>query len=84
MALRSGVLNKIIAIFKKHGAENIDTPVFELKVSSVFTLDCYCIQYPDVINTNANKFNINDCIMQESACKRFVRKSMLTSMLALY
>lgn len=33
MTLRQGVLDKIIAVFKKHGAENIDTPVFELKVS---------------------------------------------------
>lgn len=32
MALRQGVLDKIIAVFKKHGAETIDTPVFELKV----------------------------------------------------
>lgn len=31
MALRQGVLNKIIAVFKRHGAESIDTPVFELK-----------------------------------------------------
>ncbi|XP_066597424.1 histidine--tRNA ligase-like [Prorops nasuta] len=31
MALRLGVLEKIIAVFKKHGAETIDTPVFELK-----------------------------------------------------
>lgn len=31
MALRMQVLNKIIAVFKKHGAETIDTPVFELK-----------------------------------------------------
>lgn len=31
MALRQGVLNKIISVFKKHGAETIDTPVFELK-----------------------------------------------------
>ncbi len=32
MALRQGVLDKIITVFKKHGAETIDTPVFELKV----------------------------------------------------
>lgn len=32
MALRQGVLDKIVAVFKKHGAESIDTPVFELKV----------------------------------------------------
>lgn len=32
MALRQGVLEKITKIFKKHGAETIDTPVFELKV----------------------------------------------------
>jgi len=31
MALRMGVLDKIIQVFKKHGAESIDTPVFELK-----------------------------------------------------
>ena len=31
MSLRQSVLDKIIAVFKKHGAENIDTPVFELK-----------------------------------------------------
>lgn len=34
MALRQGVLEKIVSVFKKHGAETIDTPVFELKVSS--------------------------------------------------
>lgn len=32
MALRLGVLEKIISVFKRHGAETIDTPVFELKV----------------------------------------------------
>ena len=32
MALRQGVLDKIINVFKNHGAESIDTPVFELKV----------------------------------------------------
>jgi histidyl-tRNA synthetase len=32
MMLRQGVLDKIVAVFKKHGAESIDTPVFELKV----------------------------------------------------
>lgn len=30
--LRQGVLDKITSIFRKHGAESIDTPVFELKV----------------------------------------------------
>lgn len=32
MALRLGVLGKIVDIFKRHGAETIDTPIFELKV----------------------------------------------------
>lgn len=32
MALRQGVLDKIVTVFKRHGAESIDTPVFELKV----------------------------------------------------
>ncbi|XP_071087508.1 histidine--tRNA ligase, cytoplasmic-like [Haliotis cracherodii] len=31
MAIREGVFNKIIKTFKRHGAETIDTPVFELK-----------------------------------------------------
>ncbi|XP_060532286.1 histidine--tRNA ligase, cytoplasmic isoform X2 [Cylas formicarius] len=31
MALRLSVLNKIVTVFKRHGAETIDTPVFELK-----------------------------------------------------
>ena len=32
MAIREGVFNTIISTFKRHGAETIDTPVFELKV----------------------------------------------------
>lgn len=32
MALRLGVIEKIVGVFKRHGAETIDTPVFELKV----------------------------------------------------
>ncbi|KAM7349266.1 histidine--tRNA ligase isoform 1-T1 [Cochliomyia hominivorax] len=31
MMLRQNVLDKIVAVFKKHGGEAIDTPVFELK-----------------------------------------------------
>ncbi|KAL0269022.1 UNVERIFIED_CONTAM: hypothetical protein PYX00_010766 [Menopon gallinae] len=31
MSLRNKVLEKIIAVFKRHGAETIDTPIFELK-----------------------------------------------------
>ena len=31
MAIREKVLNKIINVFKVHGAVTIDTPVFELK-----------------------------------------------------
>jgi hypothetical protein len=33
MALRSSVLEKIVKCFHRHGAETIDTPVFELKVN---------------------------------------------------
>lgn len=32
MAIREKVFNTIISCFKRHGAETIDTPVFELKV----------------------------------------------------
>ncbi|KAL4229742.1 hypothetical protein ACF0H5_010131 [Mactra antiquata] len=31
MSIREGVFNTIISCFKRHGAETIDTPVFELK-----------------------------------------------------
>ncbi|GFN84975.1 histidine--tRNA ligase, cytoplasmic [Plakobranchus ocellatus] len=31
MAIREQVFNKIVACFKRHGAETIDTPVFELR-----------------------------------------------------
>ncbi|CAH0721588.1 unnamed protein product, partial [Brenthis ino] len=31
MTIRNSVLQKIVAVFKRHGAECIDTPVFELK-----------------------------------------------------
>ncbi|XP_026278212.1 histidine--tRNA ligase, cytoplasmic isoform X1 [Frankliniella occidentalis] len=31
MALRQQVLSKIVDVFKRHGAETIDTPIFELK-----------------------------------------------------
>ncbi|XP_017148847.1 histidine--tRNA ligase, cytoplasmic isoform X1 [Drosophila miranda] len=31
MTLRQGVLDKIVQVFKRHGGEAIDTPVFELK-----------------------------------------------------
>jgi len=32
MAIRADVFKKIISVFKRHGAETIDTPIFELKV----------------------------------------------------
>lgn len=31
MSIRRKVLNQIVEIFQKHGAVEIDTPVFELK-----------------------------------------------------
>lgn len=31
MSIREKVFSKIVAVFKKHGAVTIDTPVFELK-----------------------------------------------------
>ena len=37
MSIRNGVLEKIIAVFKRHGAECIDTPVFELKVRLILS-----------------------------------------------
>lgn len=34
MAIREGVFKTIVECFKRHGAETIDTPVFELKVKA--------------------------------------------------
>lgn len=34
MAIRQQVLKTIVDTFERHGAETIDTPVFELKVKS--------------------------------------------------
>ena len=31
MAVREDLFNKLVGVFKKHGAETIDTPIFELK-----------------------------------------------------
>lgn len=42
MVLRQSVLDTIIGVFKKHGAETIDTPVFELKVINTITSK-YCL-----------------------------------------
>lgn len=42
MALRSSVLEKIINIFKRHGAETIDTPIFELKVHISESFNTFC------------------------------------------
>lgn len=36
MVLRQNVLDKIVKIFQQHGAEMIDTPVYERKVSRTF------------------------------------------------
>lgn len=41
MAIRQKAFNTIIAAFERHGAEQIDTPVFELKVSNEAKLDCW-------------------------------------------
>lgn len=35
MAIREKVFSTIISCFKRHGAETIDTPVFELKVEFI-------------------------------------------------
>lgn len=54
MALRLRVLEKIIAVFKRHGAETIDTPIFELKVF-VFFFSYFCVSCP---NNNNNKYSV--------------------------
>lgn len=46
MAIREGVFAKIIRCFKRHGAETIDTPVFELKVSVLLLLSFSLFVFP--------------------------------------
>ena len=53
MAIREKVFNTIIDCFHRHGAEQIDTPVFELKVSIVLAVInipsyvwCFLLLYP--------------------------------------
>ena len=46
MAIREGVFAKIIRCFKRHGAETIDTPVFELKVSILLLLSFSLFVFP--------------------------------------
>ena len=36
MAVREKAFNAIVRCFERHGAEQIDTPVFEMKVESHF------------------------------------------------
>ena len=45
MAIREKVLNKIINVFKCHGAVTIDTPVFELKevLTGIISFNVYII-----------------------------------------
>ena len=45
MAIREVVFKKIIDCFKQHGAETIDTPVFELKVSNY----CFFLVFLDFL-----------------------------------
>ena len=46
MAIREKVLDAVIKVFKRHGAESIDTPVFELKVTN----------YAEIYRYKFNKF----------------------------
>lgn len=38
MAIRQKAFNAIIGAFERHGAVQIDTPVFELKVSYIYPI----------------------------------------------
>lgn len=43
MAIRERMFNTIISCFKRHGADSIDTPVFELKVDCIACASCSTI-----------------------------------------
>lgn len=38
MALRLKILDNIVDVFRRHGAETIDTPVFEMKVKEFLNI----------------------------------------------
>lgn len=67
MALRLGVLEKIISVFKRHGAETIDTPVFELKVRVV----------KDVVNFDLTDINIVTYVTQDVLTGKYGEDSKL-------
>jgi histidyl-tRNA synthetase len=49
MAVRQKIIKKITKVFKRHGAVTIDTPVFELKVSSTACSLCnYCSLFQNI------------------------------------
>lgn len=48
MAIRERVFEKIITCFKRHGAETIDTPVFELKVGNLKQL---CVGFVHLLSS---------------------------------
>ena len=64
MAVREGVFDTIVSCFKRHGAETIDTPVFELKVRLsvvkyggilhiiIFTKIFKVVHFPDTLITH--------------------------------
>ena len=45
MAIRENVLKTIVATFKRHGAETMDTPVFELKVNTGMVVSYYSMEH---------------------------------------
>jgi hypothetical protein len=50
MAIRESVIKKVIDVFKRHGAETIDTPVFELKVRETTFLLIVRIKLKNMFN----------------------------------
>ena len=50
MAVREKVFNTIIECFQRHGAERIDTPVFELKVRNISSFIFGIIQKYTLLN----------------------------------
>ena len=45
MAIREGAFDVIKCCFKRHGAVSISTPVFELKVSCMWTLSASALTF---------------------------------------
>ena len=76
MAIREKVFKTIIACFELHGAETIDTPVFELKVTFQCDDDYFALE-PILALSGKNIFHFHCFISQEYLTNKYGEDSKL-------